>query len=377
VRRASAHTRRRKASATDSAPLCLAQIRAFAAAVARELIWGLRAVSGEVDAWRARALAVPDAPIRADALDSIARKRAHADGAALFWILPRRRHPRLAALLVAYQTIWDFLDNAGERGACMGERNGRLLHSALVQALDPHAPIGEHYRHHSCDDDGGYLRALILACREACLELPSYGCVRAAVLAEAERCSIQSINHHPDPAGRDAALRAWAAAHPLPGDRFGWFELTAAASASLVPHALLALAAEPACEQQEIAAVHAAYLPWVSLATAMLDSYADQPEDALAGAHSYIAHYRDGEEAVRRVGQIVEQAARAAAELPRGHRHTIVLACVVAMYLSKDSTRAAERCASTRSLVHSGGSLARLLLPVLRAWRIAYGQRAA
>jgi tetraprenyl-beta-curcumene synthase len=320
---------------------------------------------------------MPDAPIRADALQSIARKRAHADGAALFWILPRRRHPRLPALLAGYQTIWDFLDNAGERGACMGERNGRLLHSALVQALDPHAPIGEHYRHHLCDDDGGYLRALIVACREACLELPSYNCVRAAVLAEAERCAIQSINHHPDPADRDTALRAWAAAHPLAGEQFGWFELTAAASASLVPHVLLALAAEPAYEPQEIAAVHAAYLPWVSLTTAMLDSYADLPEDAVAGAHSYIAHYRDGEEAVRRVGQIVEQAARATADLPQGHRHAIVLACVVAMYLSKDGARAAERCAGTQSLARSGGSLSRLLLPVLRVWRTAYGQRAA
>ena len=48
---------------------------------------------------------------------SIDRKRGHADGAALFWILPRRRDPNLLRLLVTYQIIWDFLDCVNERGA--------------------------------------------------------------------------------------------------------------------------------------------------------------------------------------------------------------------------------------------------------------------
>jgi tetraprenyl-beta-curcumene synthase len=383
--------------------------------VTRELLWGLPAVSEEVRAWRVRARAIPDVSLRTDALDSIARKRPHADGAALFWILPRRRDPTLLRLLVAYQTIWDYLDNVSERGAHLGERNGRLLHSALVQALDPQVQICDHYRHHLCSDDDGYLQVLIEACREACLELPSYERVRAPVLAEAARCAIQSLNHDPDPASRDMALRAWATAElcrmeaseaglagveaeggmveaglaesegeaglakpeAWPAESFCWFELTAAASASLVPHALLALAAEPTCGHDQIAAAHAAYLPWASLATAMLDSYADRLDDAAAGEHSYIAHYRDEEEAVRRVSEIVDRAARAVGDLSGGHRHAIVVACVVAMYLSKDGARVPAARAATRRLTRSGGSLARLLVPVLRAWRIAYGQRAA
>jgi hypothetical protein len=409
--------------------------------VIRELLWGLPAVSGEVGAWRVRARAIPDVPLRIDALDSIARKRAHADGAALFWILPRRRDPALLRLLVAYQTIWDFLDNVSERGAHMGECNGRLLHSALVQALDPQTPICDHYRHHLCSEDNGYLRTLIEACRAACLELPSYERVRSPVLAEAARCAIQSLNHDPDPTSRDVALRAWATAERRRMEfsegglveagtglveagtglveagtglveagtglveagtglveagtglveagtglveagtglveSFCWFELTAAASASLVPHVLLALAAESSCGHDEIAAAHAAYLPWASLATAMLDSYADRLDDAAAGEHSYIAHYGDDEAAVRRVGEIVNRASRAVGGLSGGQRHAIVVACVVAMYLSKDGARAPATRAATRRLTRSGGSLARLLVPVLRAWRIAYGQRAA
>jgi hypothetical protein len=50
---------------------------------------------------------------------------------------------------------------------------------------------------------------------------------------------------------------------------------------------------------------------------------------------------------------------------------------MVAMYLSRDSAYTPELRASTRTLVDAGGSLTKLLLPILRTWRIAYGLRSA
>jgi tetraprenyl-beta-curcumene synthase len=374
------------------------QIVALLLAAARELCWGLWEVSGAMEAWRVRARCIPDAPTRTDALDAITRKRTHADGAALFSILPSRRHGALLTLLVAYQTVWDFLDGVSERGAVVGEHNGRRLHRALVEALDPPGQVCNHYRHHPHRDDGGYMRALIAACREACSQLPAYELVRPLVLAEAARCGIQSLNHELDPGARERALRTWAVREHNRADEDGragehdradersrtereaklsWFELTAAASASLIPHVLLALAAEPLCEPQDVAAACAAYLPWASLATTMLDSYTDLSEDAQAEAHSYISHYGDREEAISRLREIVDRAMRSAGDLRAGSRHAVIVGCIVAMYLSKDSTRAADTRATTQSLVDAGGSLVRVLLPLLRAWRIAYGQRAA
>jgi tetraprenyl-beta-curcumene synthase len=141
---------------TDPAPFGPRQAWALLVAATRELLWGLPAVSRELNAWRVRAEAIPAEPIREDALDSIEHKRDHAEGAALFWILPNHRDPRLLRLLVAYQTIWDFLDNLSERDT--GEANGRQLHLALVEALEPGSPISDYYRHHPWKDDGGYLR---------------------------------------------------------------------------------------------------------------------------------------------------------------------------------------------------------------------------
>ena len=357
---------------TDPAPLGPRQAWALLAVASRELLWGLPAVSRELHLWRARAEAIPDRPLREDALESIAHKRDHAEGAALFWVLPKNRDRHLLRLLVAYQTTWDFLDNVSERGAGAGEVNGRQLHLALSEALDPGAPISDYYRYHPWKDDGGYLRTLVETCRASCEALPSYSCVRPHVLAGVRRCAVQSLNHNSDTDRRDAALEDWAV-REFPGERtMRWFELTAAASA-FTPHVLLALAAESSCEEGDIARALAAYFPWVSLAITMLDSYADRLEDLASGSHSYISHYGDADTAVQRLCEIVDRTAREARGLRNGHRHATLVACMVAMHLSRDGAYASDMRAGTQALAGAGGSLTRLLLPLVRAWRAAYG----
>jgi tetraprenyl-beta-curcumene synthase len=360
----------------DPLPLSPRQVWALLAAASRELLWGLPAVSREIHVWRDRALQIPEREIREDALGSIRHKRGHTDGAALFWILPHRRDLGLLRLLVAYELIWDFLDCLNERAAHEGTGNGRQLHKALVEALDPAAPISDYYRYHPWRDDGGYLRALVEACRSGCSALPSYGLVRPAVVREATRAQVLALNHDPDPGGRDASLRAWARREFAGERRLSWFELSGAASASLTIHAFLALASEPACSEHELDRTCAAYFPWMSAATTMLDSYVDQVEDLANGDHRYIAHYASGQLASERVCELVARSAREARRLRHGHRHAVIAACMVALYLSKDSARAPDMRASTDGFVRAGGSLTRLLLPILRLWRVAFAQRA-
>lgn len=345
------------------------------AAVARELSWSLPTVAREARVWRLVALGIPDAPIRQDALSALAGKRGHTDGAALFTILPRARNKSLLRLLVAYEIAWDFLDSVNEHAAAEGQANGIQLHRALIDALDPGAPIADHYRHHPWRGDGGYLRALVQICRECCGRLPGYERVRPIAVEEAVRAQVLGINHELDPARRDADLRAWAA-REFPDDAEAtWFELTGAASASLTIHALLALATEPPEAEGEIEQVRRAYFPWISAATTMLDSYVDQQQDAASGDHSYVAHYPSHELGLLRIRQLLERCLRETRALPDGERHTLITACMAAMYLSKDSARAPAMRASTKCLAAAGGPLTRLLLPVLRLWRIAYAQR--
>jgi tetraprenyl-beta-curcumene synthase len=188
---------------------------------------------------------------------------------------------------------------------------------------------------------------------------------------------VLGINHATDPVDRDAALKAWAQRECAGQSGASWFELSGAASASLTVHALLALAADSGCSDDDIAAVRAAYFPWMSATCTMLDSYVDQAEDIEIGNHSYVGHYSSSEMAAQRVGELVGRSAAEARRLRNGHRHAVIAACMVAMYLSRDSARVPAMSSTTRSLVQAGGSLAMLLLPVLRLWRVLYTLRSA
>jgi tetraprenyl-beta-curcumene synthase len=225
--------------------------------------------------------------LREDALDSLARKRAHAEGAALFWTLPRQRSRPLLRLLVAYQTMWDYLDNASERGADAGEANGLQLHGALAAAFAPDMPMPAHYSSHPWQDDAGYMDTLVQVCREESARLPSLERIRTRLREATRRCEIQALNHNPRPLERTIALQTWAA-REYECTSTPWFELTAAASASVAPHVLLALAAESGADEGELASAVGAYY-WVSLSIAMLDSYADMADDKATGDHSYIS----------------------------------------------------------------------------------------
>ena len=304
-----------------------------------------------------------------DALDALAGKRENIEGASLFMVLSKRRDRRLLRLLVAYQTMWDFLDNVSERGAGAGHRNGWQLHRALVEALDPSVPISDYYKYHPWKEDAGYLFALVSTCRRLCAGLPSYRLVRRPMLEGARLCGVQAFNHEPDPARRDALLKAWVEeeVHELE-EPLSWFERAAAASA-FTPYAFLALAAKPACEPGEVQAVRTAYFPWVSLSIAMLDSYADSTLDCLSGSHSYIAHYISEENAVNRLQEIVKRTVSEVAALSDGNRHLVIASSMVAMYLSSTSTAVGKRRLQADSLARAGGSMTRLLLPAARFWR--------
>lgn len=361
----------------DPAALSGCELWALAAAVARELAWGVPAVSRELRHWRHLAARIPTGPLREEALSALKRKRGQSEGAALFAILPRRRSRGYLRLLIAYQIIWDYLDSVNERGVAAGLANGRQLHLALVDALNPGAPLRDYYQHSPWQDDGGYLRALVHTCRECCARLPSFADVQPLVLRDAERAQVLALNHEPDPGRRDAALKAWVGAE-FPGRHdANWFELTGAASAALATFALLALACEQTCSESEITRTHAAYFPWVSVTATMLDSYADQREDLTNGDHVYIAHYATREIALARTCGLVRRARAELHTLKDAETHLVIVCSMVALYLSKDSVRTAAMSDSSRRIAHAGGALTRMLLPVLRLWRVIHSVRAS
>jgi len=339
---------------------------------ARELTSISRLAARELARWRARACAIADPTLREDALDALDRKRGHADGAAFCALLGDDGHQRLVPLLVAYEVILDFLDGVHERHPTPA--NGQQLHRALADALDPAAPIRDYYRFHPHCDDAGYLATLVRSCQTGCASLPALDLIRPDLDEQTRRLRVLGINHCPRPDQRDAVLARWAAAHPVEGGGLDWFEVTAASSNSLLIHVLLSLASDPLLTPAEVAATRRAYWPSALLAGTMLDSYADAAADRRSGAHSYFSHYASDAEGVRQLGRRVRHAIEAVGRLRAGHRHRLLIGCMVALYLSAPSALSPDLRDTTRALARSGGSLVRLLVPILRIWRRVHRQ---
>ncbi len=119
----------------------------------------------------------------------------------------------------------------------------------------------------------------------------------------------------------------------------------------------------------------AAYLPWISLVATMLDSYADQAEDAAGGAaqlHRPLSLRGGGDRACLRDRARSCPAGAGAARRRQAHRDRRVHGRDVPF---EGQLAHAADAREHRTLAAAGGSLSRLLLPVLRLWRVLYAQR--
>jgi tetraprenyl-beta-curcumene synthase len=325
--------------------------------------------------WQRLATGIPDPALRAQALATLDSERLSAAGAALFAATtPRRRDPGLVRALVAYQVICDYLDTLAEQPSEDPIRNGAHLHRALADAV-AEGPLVDHYARHVARDDGGYLAALVAACRESCARLPAYAPVRAAALREARRNEVQGINHAPTDV-RGPALRAWAGAARA-NDATGtgdaaWFELAAAGSSSLAVLALIAAAADPATTADTAEQVRRAYFPWIEALSTLLDSVADRERDLRTGELNFVSEYPTHATAVARLGEVTLRAISGARGLPRGERHVVLVAGMIAMHVSEAGAWSPWAQPATRAVLRAADTLAMpLLLMLLRAWRRA------
>jgi tetraprenyl-beta-curcumene synthase len=328
----------------------------------------------------ARAEAIPDPRLRADALASHRDKGANSEGlAALAVLAPRGHRAEVVSSLVSYQLILDYLDGVSERPGPDPLANGLKLHRAFEVALDPEAAEGDYYSLAVACEDGGYLAELIRTCREPLLDLPSYPAAREALLRQARLCrESQALNHALRFTAVEAELDEWSArtaaeAGLEPG--FEWWELIAAAAASsLCVGALLALAANPNVGEEDARRVESAYFPWASGLNALLDSLVDLDEDPEGASH--LRRYESWEQATERLRTIALGARRRVAELPDGRLHEAVLAAMGSLYLIHEEAWHPGREPVSLAVYGALGPLARPALAVHLMRRPRRGRRA-
>jgi tetraprenyl-beta-curcumene synthase len=325
----------------------------------------------EVRTWHARAQEIPDPILRRIALQAHSEKRGNLEGAAAFaaFAQPPARHAAVRAV-VAYQTMFDYLDNLSEEPSEDPIANGRRLNRALLAAIAPGEPHHDYYAHRQPGQDGGYLHALIATCRTALTALPSFATIAELAREATERvATYQSLNHG-DGNGRHDSFERWARASGKAHARLRWWETGAAAGSTLDLFALIAAAADPALDPDVARTLGTAYFPWVGALHSLLDSLADRAEDLATGRRGLIDYYQSPDEAADRIATIATEAMSQVGELPGGRSHTLIVAAMTSFYLCDLSMSSSPHARlATPAVLEAMGRLARPTMLILNARR--------
>ena len=324
----------------------------------------------ELRKWSKLADRIPDPRLRDSAMCTLKKEHLNAEGAALFATLaPWSSAQPLLRALVAFQTLYDYVDTITERRP--DQRDTRQLHAALSYALDPGAARpADWYRHHPYADDGGYVTALADACRVELAKLPRYDAVAPSALRLAVRVGeVQALNHE-EPRVRAVLLADWARLQRRPVEiDLRWWEYAAAASSSLGIFVLLSLAADPDTTAARAELVEGRYCVTIAALNTLLESHVDVRDDELTGDQSFTSYYGPGE-AASRIPMIARAASHDAESLPHADRHRMILAGMVAFYMSEREAWLPEALATSRGVVVATGPPVDVLTRVLRVRRL-------
>jgi tetraprenyl-beta-curcumene synthase len=351
-------------------PPGLALASTFATAASRYWLGVFPRIGGESKIWRERAQRIPDARLRELALLTQREERGNLEGAAAFAVLaPRERRAEVLRALLAFQAAYDYLDTLAEQPAGDPVANGRQLHLALLAALEPGGGHADYYALDGNGDDGGYLRALVECCRDACATLPSFPAVAEPARRAAARMVTYQALTHGNSNDFQGKLAGWATELTPAGTGLRWWEAAAASASSLSVLALIAAAAEPGLTSGETAAIEHAYFPWIGALHVLLDSLADRDADVASGHHRLIDHYDSREQARRRLGEIAARASASSETAPHGREHHVILAAMASFYLSAPSIASPDQTPIARAVLGGIGPLGQPAMAVLRSRR--------
>lgn len=325
-------------------------------------------VRRELQYWYAQAAEIPDPKLRCIALETHRSKLCNVEGAAAFATFAPAPH-RQAAIraLVSFQAAYDYADTLAEQPTTDAIANGRQLHQSLLVALDPAAEHPDYFAYSGVNGDGGYLRALTDACREAFHAMPSFTVVQHRARDAAERIATYQSLNHVGMAPHDL-LAHWATKETPRGSGLYWWETSAACASSLTALALLSAAATPQLTTVDVLRIEKAYHPWVGALHTMLDSLIDWKEDELTGQPSLLACYSSISELEIRMKTLARRSQRAMA-IQSLSQHQVLLAAMVSTYLVEPGARSPRTRRACQLVLEEMGELARLSLSVLRLRR--------
>ncbi|EST54090.1 hypothetical protein T458_11870 [Brevibacillus panacihumi W25] len=288
----------------------------------------------EFAAWYKKAEAIPNLELRKQALASMYSKKFHCQGGCVYATQVVDQVETIVPLIVAYQTISDYLDNLCDRSTSLDPADFRQLHVSMQDALTPGAPLRNYYQYREDQEDGGFLAGLVQTCQHYAAQLPAYEKIQPQVLLFSRLYSDLQVYKHIDPALREAKLLDWWDQHKEQHSHLQWQEFAAVTGSTIGIFALFCLATQSDLEQDVIDEVCRAYFPWLCGLHILLDYLIDLEEDRLGGDLNFVSYYESEQEATERLQYFIQQAKASVRRLPNPAFHRMIADGLVAFYLA-------------------------------------------
>jgi tetraprenyl-beta-curcumene synthase len=328
-------------------------------------------VRGELKHWERHAHSIPDASLRALALEKLHDEHFNAEVAAtLATLAPCEHRTHTVRAIVALEVMYDYLDGLTEQPSSDPLRDNRHLSRAFTDAISLRTiPCEDYYRYHR-GDDGGYLQTLAGTVRSSLARLPGAADIADVADASAARCAEAQVQVHAAQYIGSAQLEEWATREAT-GTTLEWRAFIAGAVASvLAVHALIAAAADYRTTSEQAAAIDAAYLSISALST-MLDSLIDHELDLHTGTPWYLQHYEEHRLREHQLSSVARGAVLQAQTLPNSGHHVMTLVGVVAYYTSAPTATDERARHLVTHIQHELQPLMTPTLAVMRTWRTA------
>lgn len=315
-------------------------------------------VSRELRHWQRTLETCPDWDLLRLATSSLKHKRFHAQGGSFYALCNPDYTDNLTTVIVALQTISDYLDNLCDRYNFHNEAAFRYLHLAMTDAVSGEPPRKEsYYRFYPLKDDGGYLNNLVAECRRQIAEFPSYPSVKNEILHLVSMYNDLQTYKHMDPLLRKAILKRWfrskktASCHGL-----YWWEFAASCGSTLAVFALLALSTTPGVNREDAKQITRAYFPWVCGLHILLDYFIDQEEDLAENDFNFIACYPSPVLVRERLLFFLKESLRKISGLPDAGFHRTIVKGLLAVYLSDSKAQKPALKETASFLLKEAGS---------------------
>lgn len=283
-------------------------------------------VRRELQRWRSIAGKIPSPELRKEALSSIDSKAFHCMGGGVLSLFNPKRLNDLIRVIVAVQTISDYLDNLCDRllqsdNLALSRESLLHLHKAMLCALDEDALQEDFYRFYrgyiDCDD-GGYLSQLVDASRSILFGFPDYPMVKEKVLRLARLYSELQARKHLAKSDREESLKLWFQEEraDIQWDDITWWEFGAASGSTLGIFSLVAFSSvNNSCLPCEVRAsgiekLYHLYFPGIAGLHILLDYLIDRGEDRLHGDLNFVEYYQDERACLTGLKKFLERSMR-------------------------------------------------------------------